>query len=251
MNKKKIAFILLFAVLLLISLYFLTSRYSSSGVLPKTEQLVEDINVLFPEVEAEEIQDIIFLDNRHVVVPFISEDNQYGVSYWAWENFNWKVLNIRSKGDPELWMLDKKDPSTYHIVWNIHPDDEMKGINFYLTKDRQYRILNGVTHQYGPKVFLEEKVDLEGKTYGVKKFTRQWSTTISEIQQSNLPEQHSLFFGNFSHNLFLYQWVPVMKNGPRQGLPISVNGSDYSTGQVDTEFVNLTSQEEIDRYKMK
>ena len=133
MTKKKLRVltgigmfsILLFAV-------FSWVYFSKPNSYPTNEQLVEGINSAFPDAVAEVIQDTIYVDDRHVLVPFISEENNYSLSYWKWGGSKWEVVSVHSRGEPILWKVDKRDPTSYHFVWNIHPDDNMSKLDFYL-----------------------------------------------------------------------------------------------------------------------
>jgi hypothetical protein len=80
MTKKKAWTIASLAVLGLLSLFMIYWFYFAKPVsFPTNEQLVKEINRIFPEASASVIQDTIPVDERHVVVPFISNEDEFGI----------------------------------------------------------------------------------------------------------------------------------------------------------------------------
>ena len=43
-----------------------------------------------------------------------------------------------------VWKIDRNDPSSFQFVWNIHPEDQLSSIHFYLIRDRGYHITEGI-----------------------------------------------------------------------------------------------------------
>ncbi|RPF54404.1 hypothetical protein [Aquisalibacillus elongatus] len=233
--------ILLVVTLFLIYWYF----FSEPTAFPEDEQLIEEMNDLFDRANAEEIQDTIQLDDKHVFVPFISSNDMYGVSYWKWDKRKWRPIRISTDGDPRVWNTDDDVISTY-IIWNFHPDDDVQDITFYLIRDRSYHVSAG-EHTYIPRIQVEEKVSASDETYGVYEFSDDWGTLASQInalaEQKN-PDMHFGFMFQDPKVQFGYQ--PLNKNGETVFPENSANGAGFSNGHVQTDFVLFIDSLELE-----
>lgn len=212
-------------------LYFPTKPES----FPINEQLIDEINQLFPTAAPTTIQDAIYLDERHVFVPFISKENEYGVSYWAWEEHKWKVLEIDTTGEPRLWMINESNPSSYYLVWNIHPEDQVDYLKFYLVRDRGFR---GVDNLYTPRVQVEKKVSLQGKSYGVLRSPDEWVSIMKPLQKLESDRRPDVFLALLPQqaNLF-FSYTPYNEAGQEAISQRSVNSHGYVNGNIRLEFV--------------
>jgi hypothetical protein len=131
MKKRKTWTLAGLGVLGLLASFMIFWLYFAKPVsFPTNEQLVKEINSIFPESAASVIQDSISVDERHVVVPFISNEDHYGLSYWVWKKHKWTVAAIDTRGEPKIWKINRKDPLSFHLVWNIHPDDQVSSITY-------------------------------------------------------------------------------------------------------------------------
>ncbi|MGG4267166.1 hypothetical protein [Peribacillus simplex] len=99
-------------------------------------QVVERINSTFSEAQPMVIQDQIFLDDTHVFVPFISEDNRYGMSFWVWKGNKWRVASVENSGQPQVWNGEEKSL----IMWNMDPKDGISEIKVFMKKDRGFMV---------------------------------------------------------------------------------------------------------------
>lgn len=220
--------------------------FSNPDVFPKKEQVVREMNDTFSNGAVKAIQDTIRVDDRHIVVPFISTENGYGLSYWAWENRKWKVLFMNSTGEPRLWKIHSKDPSTYTIVWNIHPDDQISNITFYLDRRRGYQVIDGV-EEYSPKMLMEKQITIGKKSYGIMKLPREWAAVIASINNVESENQNVGLFGNpMPQNGLYFGWTPFNKSKKEIFPGHSSNGDPYGDGNIDLEFISILSGDEIE-----
>ena len=140
MAKKRFWRLIGLGVFVLLSSFIIYRYYfSQPGPFPTNEELVDEMNSVFPEAAASEIQAAVSIDEHRVVVPFISNRDDYSLSYWKWERGKWSAVSIHTNGSPMVWKMDNDHPSTFHFVWNIHPEDKLDSIHYYLIRDRDYR----------------------------------------------------------------------------------------------------------------
>lgn len=236
MTQKKIWFVVLFIFLLsIIGFWF---YFSMPTPFPTNQQLIEEMNRIFPKATASIIQDTIPIDERHVLVPFISKKDDYGLSYWVWKNHKWQVASIDTKGEPMLWKLNRNDPSSFYFVWNIDPKDQLSSIHFYLIRNRGYRIAEGIERYY-PRVQMEKRVPIQEKSYGSMQLSDEWITFmnayIKVVSAKQFPEQN-MFFG----------WIPYDQTNKETFPGSSVNGTSYVNGKVDLEHVMIVGKRDIE-----
>ncbi|MGG4498966.1 hypothetical protein [Brevibacillus reuszeri] len=236
MMKKKLWSVIFFIIFLSIFVYWF--YFSKPTSFPTNEQLVEEMNSIFPEVSANIIQDTIPIDERHVLVPFISKKKDYGLSYWAWKNHKWKVASVNTKGQPMLWKPNINDPSSFYFIWNIDPKDQLSSIHFYLIKDRGYHITKGIEH-YSPRVQLEKRVSVQDKSYGLMQLPDDWVTFMNayiKVDSAKQSPDRDMFFG----------WIPYDQKNNELFPEGSINGTLYSNGNVDLEYVMILNKGDIE-----
>ncbi|WP_428909970.1 hypothetical protein [Niallia sp. Krafla_26] len=244
MTRKKLWIVIgIFIVLLSAIIYW--SYFSKQATFPTNEQLVEEMNRVFPEARSSEIQDRIFVDEQHVVVPFISEKNDYGLSYWVWQKRKWRVASIDTKGRPMVWKVNQRDPSTFHFVWNIDPDDKLDSIQIFLIRDRGYGITEGKEY-YDPRVQMDTKISLQDKTYGALGLPENWVAFLDAFGKVETAEQPDLFF-SFPEPAMTFGWIPYDQEGKETFPEHSVNGSGFSNGDGDLEHVMIMDKGELER----
>jgi hypothetical protein len=242
--KKKVWTLVGLGVLVVVPSIILYWFYFSKPVsFPTNEQLVEEINSIFPEAASSVIQDTIPVDERHVVVPFISNDNDYGLSYWIWKKHKWRVATINTKGEPKIWKINRKDPSSFRLVWNIHPEDQLSSIAFYIIRDRGYQITDGIDN-YVPRIQMEKKVSLQEKSYGMMELPDEWMGVMNSHIEAQKTE---LFFNDFfpERNMFL-GWIPIDQSDKETFPKGSVNGSGYSNGNVNLEHLMILGKGDLE-----
>lgn len=247
MAKKRLwTLIGLSIVVLLSSAMIYWFYFSAPDPFPTNEKLVEEINSVFPEAVASEIQDTIRVDERNILVPFISHKNDYSLSYWVWKKQKWSVASIDTKGRPMVWKMDKNDPSAYQIVWNIHPDDQLSSIHFYLIRDRGYHISEGIEHYY-PRVQMVKKISLKEKSYGSVQLPEEWVTFMNSFIKVESAKQPNLFFNGFFPEQYMsIGWIPYDQADKEIFPERSVNGNGYSTGSIDMEHVMILNKVDIE-----
>ncbi|MEH7115636.1 hypothetical protein V7124_25235 [Neobacillus niacini] len=247
MTKKKTWALAGLGVLGLLASFMIFWFYFAKPVSFLTNgQLVKEINRTFPEASASVIQDSISVDERHVVVPFISNEDHYGLSYWVWKRHKWTVETIDTKGEPKIWKINRKDPSSFHLVWNIHPQDQVSFIAYYLIRDRGYQITEGIEN-YIPRVQMEKKVSLQEKSYGVMELSDEWQWLMNAVIEVELKQKPNLFFDPFTpeRNLFL-GWIPYDQSDKETFPEGSVNGNVYSNGKMLIEHLMILSKGDLE-----
>lgn len=245
MGKKRKSIVIALCVLLVMVLIY-WFYFSPPVPFPTNEQLAKDMNRVFPEAAVSSIQDTIVVDDRHVVVPFISDTNDYGLSYWVWQKRKWQVGMIDTNGDPIIWITDRNDLSSYQFVWNIHPEDQLGSMEFYLIRDRGYQI-SGETEFYSPKVQMKKNIFLDEKSYGVMSLPKDWATFMNSIKKVESANQSGLFVNDFySVQNMYFGWISYNQSGKETYPEHSGNGSGYGNGLVDREFLRTLDHDELE-----
>jgi hypothetical protein len=248
MKKRIWSFVLLgIVVLSTASIYWF--YFSKPTIFPTKEQLIEEMNQAFPEASVRVIRDTVHVDERHIFVPFISEDDHYGVSYWVWQKHKWQAVSIDTTGGPHVWKINSKDPSTFRLVWNIHPDDQVSYLKFYCMRDRGYHGFDGGV-MYDPKIQMEKKVSLEEKSYGVSRLPDDWLTIMNafhKVESAKVPDL--LFSSIFPEAQMYFGWTPYDKMDKEVILKSRGNGSGFSNGNADIDFIRHLNESEIESPK--
>jgi hypothetical protein len=214
---------------------------------PSNEQLVREINRTYEEAGAKKILDTLYVDDNHVVVPYISANEDYGLSYWGWRKHKWQALTIDTTGEPMVWKVKGRNPSSFVIVWNVHPEDKLKEIQFYLIRNRNYGMTNGVEH-YSPRVQMEKTISVKEKSYGVLQLLKDWALVLHSLLQEERVGQSNLFFHDFFplQNAY-FGWIPHDQSGKEVFPERTVNGNSYSTGDIYQEHVMILNQVDLER----
>lgn len=213
---------------------------------PSNEDIVREMNRTYEEAGAKVILDRLFVDEHHVVVPYISTNEDYGLSYWGWRNHKWQVLTIDTKGEPKVWKVKGNDPSSFAIVWNVDPNDQLQEIQYYLIRNRNYGMTNGVEH-YFPKVQMKKEISLKEKSYGVLQLPEDWALVLNSVLIEEGVGQSSLFFNNiFPLQNAYFGWIPYDQTGKEAFPEQSVNGNTYVVGDIYQEHVMIMNKVDIE-----
>lgn len=241
----KKALIVIVAAVLLVLVY---SHYFPRSF-PSDESAIGIMNKRFSEVNASRVLDTLQLDDRHMFVPYVSSEDKYGLSYWVWNNFKWKVLLIRSTGEPELWKINEKDPSTHYMVWNINPKDQLSRIDFYLMRNRGYSISQGQkSNIYTPGIQKHSSVSLEGKSYGALQPPAEWEKILQDdLHLMNNKQSYSIFDSLQTNSSMRIGFITYNQQGESSFPTQSVNGGSFSGGNVPTRFINFINDNELER----
>jgi hypothetical protein len=248
MSRRKPFLIIFVCFLVLLSGLVYWFYYKDPKPFLNDKALSREITSRMDRVQVKTIQDKVFLDERHVFVPYVTKNNKYGMSYWEWKNNKWRLLHGSSTGGPRLLKLDLDKPSTYYFAWNIHPSDKMESINFYLLKERSYRISNS-NHLYQPGILLKHSLELSDKTYGVLKLPEEWASyllTSNSYEKSTHPDSILGRFIPTPTNYF--GWMPSGVDGREKSLDHTLNGSSFTSDEI-VEHIMFLSEQDLERYQ--
>jgi hypothetical protein len=247
MTGKMKAIVLTAAVLLLMagSLLIYWFYFTTPEPLPGEKQMVKAINGLLPEARAGEIQKVIKIDGKHAAAPFISKEGIYGVSTWVWDRHKWKLGTVRTKGEPKIWKINPKDPSTYRIVWNIDPSEKnVDTLNFYYKRDRNYSI-SGTRHEYIPSIQMKKDVSFGDHPYGVMKLPHDWIAVMGEMTDDASDNGVLPLEGVMRQVSSGIGWIPLDESGKESFPESAVNGSSYHTGLVVEEHMMIVNLDDV------
>jgi hypothetical protein len=133
------------------------------------------------------------------------------------------------------------------LVWNIHPDDQLKQIKFYVIRDRGYSITGGANETYYPRIQMNLIVSLEEKSYGVLQIPKEWASFITSLKNTQSAKQPNLFFNQFSaERQVFYGWIPYDRNNKETFTRQSVNGNGYSNGGVNTDYLMILNESDVE-----
>jgi len=229
-NLKIIAFLLIGVIFLCASFWYYTSGPTK---FPTNAQVVEEMTNDFAVVSTSVIQDKVFLDDHHVFVPFIAEDEMYGFSLWEWNNRKWNEVFVSTDGDIRVWKIDSKDPTTYRIVWNYPPQEQVDYMKFYLVNKRGFQVIDN-EHIYEPSVQLDQQIVLSENLYGSMKLSKEWVSVINSLNISR--DATSYYFG----------WRAFDSSDKITHPEGNENGSSSWGGGTHIEFVHFIEEFELE-----
>ncbi|MFK9092680.1 hypothetical protein [Bacillus salipaludis] len=241
MPKKRVWAFTLLGIVILSSALMYRFYFSNPKPFPSNKQVAGKINHALINANASVIQDTIAVDKKHKVVPFISEEGSYGLSYWEWKKNKWRIVSVNTGGSPHIWKVKNDDPSTYRLIWNLHPEDQLSYMKFYFVRDRSFFGHHGI-ETYDPKIQLEKKIPLQAKSYGVMKLPNDWIEIINSAIKMEAAKAPRTFF-NFQPvpNQFYFGWIPYKVVNPSSSV-----GGGYTSGAAGIEFVRYLGTEEIE-----
>ncbi|MFZ7947003.1 hypothetical protein [Neobacillus sp. 19] len=244
MQKKRIWVFTLLGILTLTSAIMYRYYFSNPKPFPSNKQAAAQINHTLLNASASVIQDTVDVDQKHKVVPFISENGDYGLSYWEWKKNKWRIVSVNTGGSPHIWKVKSDDPSTYRLVWNVHPDDQLSYIKFFFIRDRGFFGHDGV-ETYDPKIQMEKKIPLQVKSYGVMKLPNDWVEIMHSAIKIDASKAPGTFF-TFQpvNNQFYFGWIPY-DNEDKVANPASFIGGGWTSG-AEIEFVRHLGTAEIE-----
>ncbi|MCA1032538.1 hypothetical protein LCL95_16115 [Bacillus timonensis] len=250
MNKRLVVYLFSGLIIVCISIFVYLSYFSLPSPFLSEKQLAEEINSTLPEAKVEEILGVFDVGERYKYVPFKSNEDSYGKSFWLWNQNKWQVAYIDTTGEPHIWKVNKRDPSSYHIVWNIHPDDQLEEVDFYMIRDRGYSVRDGTKETYYPRVQMRQTVSFEEEAFGILKIPQEWSTFVASINDTHSAKQSHLdaFFNSFAaERQVFYGWIPYGRENEETIPRKSVNGSGYLYGDIELDFLMILNGSEIER----
>lgn len=167
------------------------------------------------EVNVNTIFEQIALDEKHVFIPHLSSDNQYGYSLLEWVDNKWEVTYVTSSGEPLLWKINGGSQSDSYFLWNLETKYNLDHLTFYLMKDRNFRSGWGGEF-YEPAIQIEEVVSLGENSYGISKVSDEWKRIWKATQIKVEKQEEDLLSFN------------------EEGLHYGVKGYDKDNNYVDS-----------------
>jgi len=245
MTKKKLWLVVGVSILIFSAFLNYWFYFSKPDSFPETDRLVQDINSLYPEAEADVIQDTILLDDHHAYVPFMSEKGNYGMSFWVWEKHNWNVSTIDTSGGPSIWKVNEKDPSSYHFVWNGNPKNKILSLNFYLQIKRNAIMSDGI-EEYIPGVQMKKELNGLEISRGIVKIPEEWVSVLNSYTELESAKQPSMFDTMFPETSLFFAWNAYDSEGNVTLGGLQLSGSSFHNGQERIEFVRFLDEMEME-----
>lgn len=246
MTKKKWWLVVGGSVLLLLVVLVYWFYFSKPAAFPGDDRLITEINAHYPEGKVEVIQDSIMLDEHHAYVPFITEEGNYGMSFWGWEKHKWSVSTITTSGNPHIWKVNEMDTSTYHFVWNIGFEESFQHINFFLLRERSFQV-TGSVENYSPKVQMAKRVEISNKSYGVVKIPAEWVSVMDTYSELVSFKEPSLFSEPFFYDhLSFFAWNTYDAKGNVTYVGLQSGGGTFHYGQERIEFLRFLDEMEME-----
>lgn len=232
MTKKMKKIILVMVIVLIVGVLLIIRIPRAPEPFLTDQQVINRILSFFPESEPKVIQDVLYLDDTHVFVPFINESKEYGMSFWVWKNNKWRAASVDIGGEPQAW--NGKEDS--FIMWNIDPRDEVSEIRFFMRNQRSYSVSDDVA-TYQPGVEMMHSVKLQQQSYGVEKYPERWRLLMDKDVERN----HVSIFQDFLGDSQTLQVANGFygKDGKEVFLEYTTNGNGYTTGNNYIDFPYL------------
>ncbi|MGN1402367.1 MAG: hypothetical protein ACI4XL_12795 [Bacillus sp. (in: firmicutes)] len=226
----------------LVLIFLFRFYFSDPDVQLTKKYALESMEETYTEVEVDTIQDVIIVEKKYAFVPFISKQNEYGMGFFVWRNHSWQVDAIHEKGEPHLLKVKKNDPSSYRLVWNIHPDDQVERMEFHYVRERGYF---GDEEQtwYEPRVQLKQEADLGAGLYGVMALTDEWLSVMDSLQSSG-DESRNPFFSVDDESRII--WITYDSAGEQTYPDHFMNGEEYSGSTIRLETIISINEQELE-----
>ncbi|MCM3758384.1 hypothetical protein M3197_13015 [Sporosarcina aquimarina] len=249
MRRHHIAWIWvsLASVLLLVFMWW---NYSPPSQFPDERQLLREMNDALNQFgtsdQVAEIQKVIQADRRHVAVPYISEDGNYGMSFWIWGKWKWKLINLESNGEPRLWMIDRNDPSSYFLTWNIAPETGAKKLNAYMIRRRDFGMMDGKNY-YSPRIQMSKEIVLTEESFGAISLPPAWQEVLQSAIRLDETETFS-WFDSYPPSAMQYEfgWNALDRDGKSVSQEVFFNGTQYSFGSSDFQYMMVIDERELE-----
>jgi hypothetical protein len=243
MRKKVLVLILV--ILILISAGFLYWYYlAPPAAFPEKEEIKVIMNDPYNRVGIAEIQDSIFLDDKHVYIPFITKEEGHGISFWEWEKHEWQLSSFSTGSMPQIWKIDSDDPSSHYIMWNFHPENDLDYLTFFLIKERGFSVSEG-KQEYDPGIQMEYRAEAGGKTYGYASIPSDWQKYMeaeNNRMASMVPD--SLFADFFPLPQYYFGWRSTAIDGSTE-YPSYPNNNGFGRGGSSTEHLRFLGENDI------
>ncbi|WP_077620571.1 hypothetical protein [Bacillus sinesaloumensis] len=208
----------------------------------------EELLAKFPDdLQVSEILDIIELDERHVYVPIKTNEYKYGMSLWIWSNHKWQLGFESTTGGPKVVKLDNHDPSSYRVLWNIHPDDEISYGELFLIRNRNFRVTEGIHHYY-PRLQMSTILELAEAPYGMTELPKEWQAVMESLIQVEEARQPDPFWGSMFPVMqdVQFSWIPYNNEQVRVQAHATMEGGGSWGGGIELLHVGEVIEEELE-----
>ncbi|MBT2641315.1 hypothetical protein J7I80_03610 [Bacillus sp. ISL-41] len=241
--RKNVRFLLLFIVLIAGGVLY-WYYFAPLTAFPDKEEIRYTLGNSNNGIHAAEIQDTIFLDDKHVFIPFITETESHGISFWEWRNHEWQLTSFSVGSMPQIWKIDSEDPETYYVIWNFHPENDLDYLTFYLMKDLGYSITEG-KHQYSPGVQMDFRSEVGEQSYGYSQIPPEWQEYIeAEIKLMEAMKPDFLFADFYPPAQYYFGWQSTLTDGTIE-YPSYPDNNGFGSGSQSTETLRFLNENEI------
>ncbi|WP_025783968.1 hypothetical protein [Sporosarcina sp. D27] len=235
------------SVLLLVFMWW---NYSPPSQFPDERQLLQEMNDMLNQYRSgdkvADIQQAIQADRRHVAVPYISDDGNYGMSFWIWGKWKWELISLESNGEPRLWMIDRNDPTSYFLTWNVAPEIAAEKLNAYIIRRRDYGVMDGKTY-YSPRVQMSKEIVLAEESFGAIPLPPTWQEVLQSSIHLDETETFPLFTSYSTAAMqFEFKWDAVGGNGKSVSQEILFKSPQYSYGSSDFQYMMMIDERELE-----
>jgi hypothetical protein len=207
----------------------------------------------YPDYDVDTIQDHVFIVKKHAFVPYKTKSNTYGLVNWIWNENNWKITSIaENMSNPQLWKIYSSHSYKYYLLWNMNPKSYIEKMKFYLTRERQFYVNEGIS-KYEPKIEMKFEKKLNENSYGLLELPKNWERVMNDDAFVNSPNQsNSVFFQFNQQPSMMVKWLPLDKNNKKK-MPIISNGErSYGNGGNDIDYIQLVDENAlVEKIKQK
>ncbi|WP_058306897.1 hypothetical protein [Gracilibacillus massiliensis] len=202
MAYKKIGVIL--AVIIVIALiWFGISKFYANPDTFLSKQTIKNQIKEYHQMNVKKIQETIYLDDAHVVIPFISETDKYALAFWQWKEAEWQSIGHNAMGAYTIWKVDDQN----YLIWNVKPNDSLEYVDLLGQREREYGITNG-NDFYHPEIDMTEKLNVSKEVYGMKPLPSVWDKVIFEFQPHEPTSTNEMFHFQSQPPEINVGWVP-------------------------------------------
>lgn len=251
-----IGFIIIFGISISIVYYFFFTVPSDA---PSNKKLIVNINkelmqhytsddITKTTSTVTKIQATTFLEDTFLFVPFQAEREIYGYGLFEWRLHKWELVLMNTQGTPRLVKLDPDDTSSYYFIWNMHPNDAVDAIDFYLLQRRNYSI-SGTIQQYSPGVQMKHHTSLGQHAYGSLTFPKQWGYLLQQIHKTNTANQFvDIMNTNFYANGSQIGWITLDGKGEPVTPEHTFNSGQISTHSIQSEYMQPLYEDDLEKH---
>jgi hypothetical protein len=243
MRKKVLVPLLLITILIACGIFY-WYYLAPPATLPDKEEINTILSDPYNRVEIAEIQDTIFLDDKHVFIPFITEEEGHGISFWEWKKHEWQLSSFSTGSMPQIWKIDVDDPSSHFIMWNFHPENDLKYLTFFLIKERGFSVTDG-KQQYDPGIQMDYRAEVGEKSYGYTSIPSEWQEYMqadNKLMEEMKP--NNLFADFFPPAQYYFGWQSTSSDRSTE-YPSYPNTNGFGSGGSSTEHLRFLNENEI------